>query len=184
MAKDKKSKHLHSRITYLQRAAHYFATQQQDISGRAVASQKDTENIPEAAPFNGRLSGSTNEQLTVEQIHPLNHPHGSAGGMARYLNNHVAQVARKSQIRLQYDTKHSICKRCTNYLVEGQTCTRTVVNLSKGRRKPHADVLVVECGYCAAQRRFPIGARRQKKKAIRCTEASQDNRPTGYADAG
>jgi ribonuclease P protein subunit RPR2 len=184
MAKDKKGKYLHSRIAYLQRAAQYFATQQQDFSGRVVASQKENENVPEAAASNRRLYDSTNEQSSREKTLPLDLAHGSAGGMAHYFNNHVTQVARKSQIRLQHDTKHTICKRCTNHLVEGQTCTKALVNPSKGRQKPHADVLIVECGYCAAQRRFPIGTKRQKKKAIRFTEAPQDNRPTGYADPG
>jgi ribonuclease P protein subunit RPR2 len=178
MAKDKKSKYLHARIAYLQRAAQYFATQDQKTS------EGEPQNILESAATNRRSSGSTDERSTAEQIHPVDFAHGSAGGMAHYFNNHVTQVARKSQIRLQHDTKHSICKRCTNHLVEGQTCTKTVVNSSKGRQKPHADVLIVECGYCAAQRRFPIGTKRQKKKAIRFTEAPQDNRPTGYADPG
>ena len=52
-------------------------------------------------------------------------------------------------------------------LVSGATCRKFVENLSNGGRKPHADVLVIECGSCGAQKRWPIGARRQRKKGER-----------------
>lgn len=97
----------------------------------------------------------------------------ATGGLPLHLANHIRQVAQKAIIRLPPDIKHSICKRCNAVLVDGLTSSKRTENLSKGGKKPWADVLVIECGACGAAKRFPVGAPRQEKKAERRKNALQ-----------
>lgn len=76
-------------------------------------------------------------------------------------------VSLKSQIRVSPAMKRSICKFCDALLVEGQTCTSTVENASKGGRKPWADVLVMTCHTCHHAKRFPVDAPRQPRRPFR-----------------
>lgn len=76
-------------------------------------------------------------------------------------------VSLKSQIRVSPAMKRSICKICDTLLVEGQTCTSTVENTSKGGRKPWADVLVIKCHTCHHAKRFPVNVPRQPRRPLR-----------------
>jgi ribonuclease P protein subunit RPR2 len=67
-------------------------------------------------------------------------------------------VSRKAQIRQTRALKRSICKFCDTLQIEGETCHSSVENLSKGGRKPWADVLVVRCTTCQNAKRFPVSA--------------------------
>jgi ribonuclease P protein subunit RPR2 len=60
--------------------------------------------------------------------------------------------------------KHSICKNCDTMLTDGSTCSIEVENKSKGGKKPWADVLVRKCNTCGFTRRYPMAAKRQKRK--------------------
>lgn len=71
------------------------------------------------------------------------------------------------QVRLPSDVKHAICKRCGAVLLDSETSRKFTENLSTGGQKRHAEVTILECAYCGAQKRFPAGAMRQKKKALR-----------------
>lgn len=86
----------------------------------------------------------------------------------------------KSQIRLSQDVKHSICKRCSAILIPGSTSSSKVENLSRGGKKPWADVLVIECNVCSAQKRFPVGAKRQPRKNLRAKVVDEK---TGHSKA-
>ncbi|KAK3698201.1 hypothetical protein LTR37_017026 [Vermiconidia calcicola] len=178
MAKDKpqagvSSKHLHARIAYLQQAATYLTLQAQHGPGKNKAAEHKATTqgmIQGTAPNNGDFAITT----SGEGVGPSNPAsvststkQASSSGLPYYLTSHLTQVARKSQIRLDSNMKHSICKRCSNVLAEGTTSRKFVENPSKGGRKVHADVLVLECGYCGAQKRFPVGQGRQKKKGQR-----------------
>lgn len=177
MAKDKTKsgpKHIHARLSYLQKAATYLTAQSAD-SGVSIHTSTQPHKSGKAAT----RSDST-EQYRL-QARPLSSPgekesellgtgQGAPLGLPSYLMNHLVQVSRKQQIRLQADVKHGICTRCGNVLTNGQTSRKFTENLSFGGRKPQADVLVLECGYCSAQKRFPVGARRQQKKALRDLE--------------
>jgi ribonuclease P protein subunit RPR2 len=66
--------------------------------------------------------------------------------------------------------KHSICKNCDTMLIDGSTCTNEVENKSKGGKKRWADVLVRKCNTCGLEKRFPIGAERQKRRPHRTKE--------------
>ncbi|KAF3905117.1 hypothetical protein ABW21_db0202749 [Orbilia brochopaga] len=76
-------------------------------------------------------------------------------GLSRYYTSHLLSVSRKSVQRLSPDVKRSICKRCSSVLIPGVSCTNRIENNSKNERKPWADVLVVQCNFCKACKRFP-----------------------------
>ena len=104
-------------------------------------------------------------------------------GNSRYLMNQLQGVALKSQIRLGSSVKHSLCKRCQGFLEEGTTLASHVENKSRDGLKRWADVLVRECTRCGANRRFPVGARRQKRRQQRASGDGQElKEPT--ADVG
>lgn len=183
MAKEKTKsgvthKHLHARISFLQQAATYLTSQAQPHSTQLAGGHQDTAIVKNSSIIDrsvatsheqhdsftdGRQSSTTATRPPADS--PFQLP--PSGGLPLLLSAHMSQVARKSQIRLSSEVKHRTCKRCNTTLVEGMTSTKTTENLSKGRRRPHADVLVVECRSCGAPKRFPIGAKRQSRKSKR-----------------
>ncbi|KAI3396327.1 hypothetical protein diail_12293 [Diaporthe ilicicola] len=90
--------------------------------------------------------------------------------MSHRLLSDFRSVSLKSQIRVSPDMKRTICKFCDTLLIEGQTCTSTVENTSKGGRKPWADVLVVKCHTCQRAKRFPVNAPRQQRRPLRAAK--------------
>jgi ribonuclease P protein subunit RPR2 len=97
----------------------------------------------------------------------------------RHLLSSMRSVSQKAQIRLSRPIKLSVCRRCNGLLfrlpslsslpsslspsglsnVNGTgTGTAEIENLSRGGRKPWADVLVVKCRSCGFVKRYPIGA--------------------------
>lgn len=202
MAKDGKkkgvpNKHLHARIAYLHQAANYLTAQSLTTrqSGVQPTPGEDTQSNEQHAPQShaaihppGTLATDSSTSQANKQPSPgqpstatFNPP---PSGLPLQLTTHMSIIAQKAQIRLSKDLKHSICKICNSPLLEGQTCTRTTENLSKGGRKPWADVLVVKCLACGACKRFPVGARKQKRKALRASSAQQgDAAMGGNADA-
>lgn len=188
MAKDKgkgQNRHLRARISYLQQAAAYLTEQQlQDTkTGSAPPPPPQTERVAKGttsvdtlAPTDGN-AGKPNEQPSVDNE---GRPKSDTqllqrGGLAHHVSSHLRQVALKSQIRLCLSTKHSTCKTCDAVLIEGRTCRRYTENSSRAARKPHADVLVIECTACGTQKRFPVGAKRQKRKALRPVSSLKDS---------
>lgn len=88
-------------------------------------------------------------------------------GLPLLLAAQLQAVSQKAQIRLSHDMKRSICKVCSTPLMPDTTSETRIENKSRAERKPCADVLVIQCRNCHAEKRFPIGAQRQKKKAER-----------------
>ena len=188
MAKDKTktgvpNKHLHARISYLQQAAKCLAAGHVSPNGlasmRSAAPNEDTID-QEQAPSDGDapeppIGPMSQEGPAHGDAKVSNFQQPSFGGLPLLLSSHLAQVARKSQIRLHPTIKHSICKRCTTPLIEGQTCRKFMENLSKGGRKPNADVLVLECTACGATKRWPVGAKRQERKTKRKQSTNEVN---------
>lgn len=158
MAKDKQpktkgitNKHLHARTTFLYQAATYLTLQDNSTPKRQV------------------LDAASDHVSNAEQC-SSGHRYS---GLALQLGSDLQTVSRKGQIRLSVDLKRSICKGCNTILVPGRTATHRIENASKGGRKPHADVLVVECVLCGGKKRFPVGAKHQRKKTHRELEASE-----------
>lgn len=134
------NKHLHARTTFLYQAATYLT-----------------------------LQAASNEAANISSIAEASHSQDIPGisPLATELCSDLQQVSRKAQLRLSVDLKRTMCKCCNTVLVPGRTATQTVENLSKGGRKPWADVLVLECTTCGGKKRFPIGAKKQLKKSER-----------------
>ncbi|KAK4548335.1 hypothetical protein LTR36_010205 [Oleoguttula mirabilis] len=183
------NKHLHARISYLQQAATYLTLQGQGRPFKPL----ECENrialpITEGRIFTGTSSipdgGQAGESTRRKTCATIESKGGNfteafmsrqdvatdrlhSGGLPLHLSMHLRQVALKSQIRLHADIKHTLCNTCSTVLLDGQTCMKYSENLSRGGKKPHADVLVLECGVCGAKKRFPVGAKRQKRKVER-----------------
>jgi len=172
------NKHLHARIVYLYKAANYLSVQslakpdgttQQTIS-------KDTCKSNTTGGLTGNdPPGTLATDATIARANSkpsLGHPSTAtfnppASGLPLQLTAHLRSVAQKGQIRLSRDLKHSFCKVCSSPLIEGETCIRSTENLSNKGRKPWAEVAIVTCCACGACKRFPVGAKRQKRKALR-----------------
>ena len=58
------------------------------------------------------------------------------------------------------------------------TSETRIENKSRAQKKSCADVLVVHCRNCHAEKRFPVGAQRQKKKAERRGASAAAATPT------
>jgi len=148
------NKSLQARIKYIRQAAEYL-TLQSNTSLTAETKAADATESQAAIDDKAQDTIESDNMLDQER-----HPHGSS---AARLVSHLTSIAQKSQIRLAPDVKHQICKRCSTLLIEGSTSRKFVENLSRGGRKPHADVLIAECRRCGARKRWPIGMPRQAK---------------------
>ncbi|KAH8684311.1 RNAse P Rpr2/Rpp21/SNM1 subunit domain-containing protein [Tricladium varicosporioides] len=144
------NKMLYSRISYLFQAASYLAAQQQSCNRNVVDGQSN----------NGRIPTDSN---TPSEIF--------SGSAATRLASDVRTVSQKAQIRMSPVMKQSICRNCTTMLVEGSTCMSRVENCSKGGKKPWADFFVRRCNTCGFEKRYPVGAQRQKRRPQRALPA-------------
>ncbi|KAK4214064.1 RNAse P Rpr2/Rpp21/SNM1 subunit domain-containing protein [Rhypophila decipiens] len=140
---------IYSRVSFLQQAAVLLST----ATEREIASEQPS---------------TVNPNLT----HPLQ-------GLGRQLVTDLRSVSLKTRIRLSPAVKQTICKYCDSVLIEGETCTSTVENRSKGGRKPWADVLVRKCHGCGRERRYPVNAPRPKRKTERGEAVKPDNELEG-----
>lgn len=104
--------------------------------------------------------------IVQEESHDVPARH-SVQLLSRRLACDLRSVSRKTQIRLSPDIKHSICKACNTVLLEGSTCVTKLENNSKGGKKPWADVKVQMCNTCGLAKRFPTGAKKQKRRPHR-----------------
>ncbi|KAK1998207.1 RNAse P Rpr2/Rpp21/SNM1 subunit domain-containing protein [Colletotrichum falcatum] len=145
------NRHAYTRVSYLHQAAAYLATVQSPNS--------DSRHAPHA--LDDEEHSKTNETV------------------ARRFVSDIRAVSLKAQIRPSPSLKQTMCKYCDSLLVEGKTCSTTVENLSKGGKKPWADVLVTKCKTCGNVKRFPVSAPRQKRRPFReqKTVEGQDTTP-------
>lgn len=175
-------RHLHSRASFLYQAAILLAGTQ--MSGQTArmpllhahqihqaTEHPKAKHVDTTMPLE-KSEGVGESQCTQEPGSSVKR--GASQGlpmahapMARHLIAHLRGVSLKSQIRLSPAIKRSLCKRCDTLLVPGSTSTSRMENLSKGGRKPWADVLIIQCGVCHAEKRFPVGAPRQQKREQR-----------------
>jgi ribonuclease P protein subunit RPR2 len=189
MAKEKAkkgvpNKHLHARIAYLHQAVTYLS--EQSLIRPRNDIQQPTERMVNLAP--GTLALDATHSLANSKPSPA-HPSTATfnkppSGLPLQLNAHLRSVAQKAQIRLSSDLKTVICKICSSPLIEGETCLRSTENLSKGGRKPWADVLVLKCCACGACKRFPVGAKKQKRKSARGAKKHAEDVVTAGAAEG
>lgn len=191
MAKEKAkkgvpNKHLHARIAYLHQSATYLSAQSLAQPRNGVQQPTADEILEQRQPAE-RMIGIPPGTLAIDAAQSIANKKPSPGqpstatynpppsGLPLQLNAHLRSVAQKGQIRLSKDLKLAICKICSSPLIEGETCLRSIENLSKGGRKPWANVLVLKCCACGACKRFPIGAKKQKRKSAREADKSAEN---------
>ena len=170
-------RHLHSRISYLYQAATYLATtiRQSQVrtpgiseeSGQRSDSRGELQSAvvtSKAASENGLpfIKGSR-----MAQIERDSDSRSKDFALSRQLITHLRATSLRSQIRLSPAVKHTVCKRCDILLVPGSTSTSYMENRSRGARKPWADVLVTTCTACGISKRFPVGGKRQFRRASR-----------------
>ncbi|KAK3640765.1 hypothetical protein LTR56_011642 [Elasticomyces elasticus] len=182
------NKHIHARISYLQQAATYLTVQRERFNDAGLIAdrplmvvkneaQQLLQSLDDEHPATNpkevtSIDAATKTHEVWKRKAGLDLP--QSGGLSLYLASHLGQIARKTQTRLHPNIKHSICRTCNAVLVIGETCTKRMENVSRAGGKPNADVLVVECTVCGAAKRFPVGAKRQKRKAARSQNQEQD----------
>lgn len=171
-------KHLHSRISFLYQAATYLANAQaqstppkaEELDGTTAGnSDSGHRDVQESTTSNERAAIKTSLSADPggDSIHLLPAKSFQETALSRQMLSHLRAVSLKAQIRLSPIMKRSICKRCNALLVTGSTCHERVENLSRGGRKPWADVIVLNCNACGTEKRAPVVAIRQTKKTQR-----------------
>lgn len=156
MAKDKGKNiqsHIRARIAYLNNAA---ALLQSRVSLASETKELASQNVEASTP-------AVNEEPTT-QLHSV--PKKPISYVARQYTAQFRAVSQKSQIRLSQPIKRSMCKKCETLLVPGSTSREDIENLSRGKKKPWADVRVVKCEFCGTTKRFPLG----NKKSLKLVE--------------
>lgn len=132
------NRHIYTRASYLYQAANYLAE---------VSHQTQEDSQPTANDASQQPKASQN--------------------LSRQLASDLKNVCQKNVIRQTPDMKRTICKSCNTTLIEGKTSHSVVENPSEGGKKPWADLLVVKCLTCGNAKRYPVSARRQKRKDLR-----------------
>ncbi|RGP61418.1 rnase p rpr2 rpp21 subunit domain-containing [Fusarium longipes] len=153
MAKAKENKSvqnriIYSRASYLYQAASYLA-KHHSLIGQDGVSKSST-----IAQGHSASATTKTEQKVLQNL-------------SRQAVADLRAVTQKAQIRQSPAIKQTICKFCDTLQIEGDTCTSTVENASRGGRKPWADVLTIRCTICGNVKRYPVSAQRQKRKALR-----------------
>ncbi|KAK1731624.1 RNAse P Rpr2/Rpp21/SNM1 subunit domain-containing protein [Colletotrichum acutatum] len=141
------NRHAYTRVSYLHQAASYLATVQIPHADSPPNSSSRSHGDAQLVRL-GKLR-STNEKV------------------ARRFVSDIRAVSLKAQIRPSPSVKQMMCKFCDSLLIEGKSCITTVENLSKGGKKPWADVMVTKCKTCDNVKRFPVNAPRQKRRPFR-----------------
>lgn len=152
---------MYTRMSFLYQAATCMAM--------VEAGEPDSETSPQAAP---PAAADSDAHMEEDDGHEDDTKHDESSttttqALSRRLLTDLRSVTLKTQIRMNSDIKRTICKYCDTLLVEGQTCTSTVENKSRGGRKPWADLLTIKCHTCSRKRRYPVNAPRQKRRPHR-----------------
>lgn len=169
-------KHLHSRISYLYQAATYLAS----VEGGSHTGHGATKQQPRPSMDRVHPEISADDIHTAELVPQSSLTKASASGqeqtalteapklpLSRLFIRHLKAVSLKGQVRLTHEMKQSICSCCDMVLSPASTSSHSLENHSRGGKKAWADVLAVTCKSCGTVKRFPIGAKRQPRKADR-----------------
>lgn len=165
-------KHLHARISYLFQASNYFSTishhQEQPLREKDGPVKYDGSNFSNVTQHYSTKIRSEKKETPTKTSRALSFPNSKASSnLSCQMASHMRAVSLKSQIRLSSNVKRLVCRRCDNLLMPGELSTERLENLSKNGAKPWADVLVLTCNSCGTEKRYPVGAKRQPRKAVR-----------------
>lgn len=154
--------HIKARLEFLQRAAEYF---------QRVSNSPEQARVPTTGDANV-VDSKAHELFTHQDASCDDAEYSSKvqrtskktlSNLSRISISHMRGVSLKTQTRLPITVKRSHCKRCDTLLLPGVNCTHEVTNSSRGGKKPWADVLVVRCLVCRAEKRFPQTDRKSTK---------------------
>ncbi|KAK4080481.1 hypothetical protein Trihar35433_1586 [Trichoderma harzianum] len=165
------NRHIYTRASYLYQAASYLANCAQQTKQQATP-QKAQHDDEHSSTSTLVASSGTGNGPNPEFAHG-NQERKVLMNLSHQVVSDMRSVSLKAQIRQSRSIKQTICKYCDAILIEGKTCYSAVENLSKGGRKPWADVLVTRCGTCGNVKRYPVSAPRQRRKPLRTLETSK-----------
>ncbi|KAL7963201.1 RNAse P Rpr2/Rpp21/SNM1 subunit domain-containing protein [Trichoderma compactum] len=163
------NRHIYTRASYLFQAASYLANCAQQAKQQATPRKAQNDDKHSSTSGLDAPSGTGNGPNT-EFAHS-NQERKALVNLSHRVVSDMRSVSLKAQIRQSRSIKQTICKYCDAILIEGKTCHSAVENLSKGGRKPWADVLVTRCSTCGNVKRYPVSAPRQNRKPLRTFEA-------------
>ncbi|KAK9414256.1 putative Rpr2-domain-containing protein [Seiridium unicorne] len=149
---------LYSRLSYLYQAASYLAGTAESATPPASA--------PEEHDGKPENPSGCEENSSGQKIRRA---------VSRRLLHDMRATSLKGLIRLSPAMKRTVCKYCDTLMIEGETCTSVVENMSKGGKKPWADVLATTCKTCGGVKRFPIAPRQKRRPARK--QATQETQP-------
>jgi ribonuclease P protein subunit RPR2 len=154
--------HIRARIAYLHKASTYLqaATGSSTLLG---GSSHEDQNIPQQAHDKHHDSSTALNEAPAALKDTPSLPQPQLAHLSRQYLGQMRGVSLKTQLRLSQDIKRSVCKRCEIILVPGSNCTDEIENLSRGKKKPWADVRVIRCASCGTSKRFPQTSRRSSK---------------------
>ncbi|CAI7617775.1 unnamed protein product [Penicillium bialowiezense] len=156
--------HIRARLDYLHQAAIYLQGKSIPEDSERLSQASRDPQLRQEAQINSCPSGTSNELKAKQPTLPASQEtaEGPLGNLSR--------TSMKTQIRLPVTFKRSLCKRCATLLTLGVTCSHEIRNESRGGKKPWADVLIVRCLPCGAEKRFPQTDKRAKKLSQRRKE--------------
>lgn len=173
--------HLRARISYLHKASAYIlsansqTTRPQNIKESPGVDQSSRNEDTDKAGPNASPKSSPTPSGIASQSRP------ETAKLPRQYLAQMRGVSLKSQLRLSQDIKRSVCKRCDILLVPGSNCTEEIENLSRGKKKPWADVRVVRCTSCGTTKRFPQTSKRSSRLSERSRKKPETSVPASAA---
>lgn len=170
------NRHIYTRASYLYQAASYLANCAQQTKPQTKSENPQHDDKLSSASKRdvpSRTGNSTNTEFAHD-----NQERKALINLSHQVVSDMRSVSLKAQIRQSPSIKQTICKYCDAILIEGKTCHSAVENLSKGGRKPWADVLVTRCDTCGNTKRYPVSAPRQKRRSLRTPKMEIDSTPS------
>ncbi|RFU81585.1 rnase p rpr2 rpp21 subunit domain-containing [Trichoderma arundinaceum] len=157
------NRHIYTRASYLYQAASYLASCAQQTKKGVEPEKARNEDRAPSSSIRGTSTGVAHDGEFVHSAKERK----AIMNLSHQVISDMRSVSLKAQIRQSPSIKQTICRYCDSVQIEGKTCGSTVENLSKGGRKPWADVLATRCDTCGNVKRYPISAPRQKRRPLR-----------------
>ncbi|KAI9737854.1 MAG: hypothetical protein M1834_009223 [Cirrosporium novae-zelandiae] len=180
-------KHLYSRISYLYQTAILLNSVQ---TGRnRLESETNKESQYQSSKSTDTIRNNESGGLgNAPNLHEENREESLQNPITqrstRRLLSQARAISMKSQIRLSPNIKRTICKRCDALLIPGQSSAEYIENISRDRKKPWADILVIQCQLCGTSKRFPVGASKQTRRTDRTSGTAMTTTESQLATRG
>lgn len=184
--------HIQARIAYLSNAATLLQAAATPANAKKITSEKkpefdnqnDTASSKQPMPSQEEEKEEEHDEQQQQLPTPIPKQKGQISYLARQYTAQFRAISLKSLLRLDRQTKRSVCKRCDTMLIPGSTCWEVVENKSRGKKKPWADVRVVRCGFCGTPKRYPLQASRRSLKLVERRKARSEVKDETTANAG